>query len=69
MIRNRKLVDEFERALSAAQPADFESSMAIVEALYEEACALGIFPLKDPLDGIDVDVRLAWAVNHVSTPS
>lgn len=69
MIRNRKLIDAFERALSAAQPADFESNMAIVTALYEEARALGIFPLKDPLDGIDVDIRLAWAVNHVSNPS
>ena len=39
--------------------------MLIAEALYEEARALGVFPLKDSLDGIEVDIRLARALNAV----
>jgi hypothetical protein len=37
--------------------------LRIFEALYEEAKQLGVFPLKDPLEGIEVDIRLARALN------
>ena len=40
-----------------------------MEALYQEAVALGVFPLKDPLDGLEVDIRIAKVVNHVSKTS
>ncbi len=39
--------------------------MRIAEALYEEARALGVLPLKDPLDGIEVKFRLANALNSI----
>jgi len=37
--------------------------MKIYEALYEEARLLGIFPLKNPLDGIESDILLARVLN------
>jgi transcriptional regulator with XRE-family HTH domain len=37
----------------------------IVEALYKEAVTLGIIPLKNPLDGIEVDLKIAKVVNSV----
>ena len=37
----------------------------IVEALYREACLLETLPLKDPLEGTDVDVHLAKVINSV----
>jgi hypothetical protein len=40
-----------------------------VEALYKEAVALGAIPLKDPLEGLDVDLRIAKVVNSVSKAS
>lgn len=40
--------------------------MRIAEALYEEARALGVLPLKDPLDGIEVKFRLANALNSIN---
>ena len=40
----------------------------IVEALYREACLLGALPLKDPLEGIEVDIRVAKVIN-VRTPA
>jgi hypothetical protein len=35
----------------------------IANALYHEAVALGIIPLKNPLDGIEADLRMAKPVN------
>ena len=41
----------------------------IVDALYKEAVALGALPLKDPLEGIDIAIKIAWVVNNVSKPA
>jgi len=65
MIRRLDLVEAFERELQRRQPVDYQQNLRIAEALYEEARALGVFPLKDPLDGIEVDVRLAQALNAI----
>ena len=40
-------------------------NLQIVEALYKEAVTLGIIPLKNPLDGIEVDLKIAKVVNSV----
>ena len=40
-------------------------NLHLVEALYKEAVALGIFPSKNPLDGIEVDIKIAKVVNSV----
>ena len=34
---------------------------------YNEAVTLGVIPLKNPLDGIEVDLRIAKVINSVST--
>ena len=62
MIRRTKLLDDFERR-QLAEPPDIELNRRIVAALFEQARAHGISPLKDPLDGIDVDIRLARALH------
>jgi hypothetical protein len=36
-----------------------------VDALYKEAVTLGIIPLKNPLDGIEVDLKIAKVINRV----
>lgn len=68
MIKHPELVEAFENSLVRAAPADFFQNLKIVEALYREACLLGVFPLKDPLEGIEVDLRLAKVLN-VRTPA
>ncbi|MBC7260140.1 MAG: hypothetical protein H5T65_12955 [Chloroflexi bacterium] len=59
MIKNRRMVQQFEDARIRREPPDYFRSLLIVEALYEEARALGILPCRDPLDGIEVDIRVA----------
>ena len=68
MIKHPELVAVFENELVRTAPADFSRNLKIIEALYCEACLLGAFPLKDPLEGIEVDLRLAQVLN-VRTPA
>lgn len=63
MIRNPALVESFERSLARRETADYRRNMRIFEALYREARTLGVIPLRDALDGIDVDIRLAGVLN------
>ena len=70
MIRRRDLVEAFERELAQRESVDPARNLRIFEALYHEACLLGVFPLRDPLDGIEVDIRLARAINvRISPPA
>lgn len=68
MIKRSEMVAAFEKEQIRQNKADYRENMRIFAALYQEAVALGIFPLEDPLEGIEVDVRLARALN-VRTPS
>ncbi|HEX9742062.1 MAG TPA: hypothetical protein VGA17_04665 [Nitrospiraceae bacterium] len=63
MITNPALVEAFESAQASRQAPDFLRNLRLVDALYQEARTLNVFPLKDPLDGIEVDIRLAQALN------
>jgi hypothetical protein len=63
MIKDAALLEEFEKAQKGCSQPDYFKHLYIFEALYHEAKTLGIFPLKDPLDGIDVDIRLAMVLN------
>lgn len=65
MIRNNEF-QKFEMELLRKEKLDIKQNFKIVEALYHEAVALGIIPFKNPLDGIEVDIRIARAINRVS---
>jgi len=56
----------FEREILRSEKLDIKKKFKIIEALYKEALDLGIFPLKDSLEGIDVDIRIAKVINSVS---
>ena len=64
-----KAFQEFELTLLRKEKIDIKRNIKIVEALYKEAVALGVIPLKDPLEGLDVDLRIAKVVNSVSKAS
>ena len=65
MIRGEEF-RKFEIELARKEKVNVKKNFQIVEALYREAVALGVLPLKDPLEGIDVDIKVAKAVNYVS---
>jgi hypothetical protein len=64
--------DEFQRfeiEFLRKEKLDIKKKFKIVEALYKEAVALGVFPLKDALEGLEVDIRIAKGINSVSEDS
>ena len=60
---------KFEMELSKKERLNIRSNFRIVEALYEEAVALGVIPLKNPLEGLEVHIRIARVINHVPKTS
>ncbi len=63
MLKNPELVKNFENSLLRRTHPDYFRNLQIFEALYQEARSLGVFPLKDPLEGIEIDIRLAKVIN------
>jgi hypothetical protein len=66
MMKNAREFDRFERELSRLQKPDLMKNLEIVEALYAEAVTLGAIPPVDPFQGIEIDIKIAKAVNSVS---
>lgn len=65
MIRDAEFLAEFDRDQIRAERLTYLEALAIFEAMWQEGMALGVLPLKDPLEGIEVDVRIARILNHV----
>jgi len=63
--RKREELQKFEFDFLRKEKADISRNFRILEALYKEAVTLGIIPLKNPLDGIEVDLKIARVVNRV----
>ena len=59
MIENSRLIEAFEKQQIKASRPDYSRNLRIFEGLYREAKTLGVFPLKNPLEGIEVDNRVA----------
>ena len=60
---------KFEMELAKKERLNISRNFRIVEALYKEAVALGVIPLKNPLEGLEVDIRIAKVINHVPKTS
>lgn len=58
MIRRTQLLDDFERE-QLRQPLTLGQKFRIYDGMLAEARQLGVIPLKDPLDGIEEDIRRA----------
>jgi hypothetical protein len=56
---------KFEIDFLKKEKVDIVRSFRMVEALYKEAVTLGVIPLKNPLDGIEVEIKIAKVVNSV----
>jgi len=65
MAKNYQELQKFERDLIASEKPDYRKNFRIMEEMYLEALELGIFPLKNPLEGIEVDIKIAKVVNSI----
>jgi hypothetical protein len=69
MITNYTTYANFEAELIRCTATDIAQNFRIVDALYYEAVELGVFPLKNPLEGLDITLTIAKVVNSVSGTS
>ena len=65
MIKEAVLLEEFNKREMKMEKFDYDQSLRLFEGMWREGIALGVLPLKDPLEGIEVDIRIARILNHV----
>jgi len=58
-------LQKLERDFLRKEKGDIARNFRMVEALYREGVTLGAIPSKEPLDGIEVDLKIAKVVNSV----
>jgi len=66
MIKNTLRLKKFNQALIAREKLSFKKALAIFEELYKEARRLKAIDPDKPLEGIETDLRIARALNHIS---
>ena len=67
MVKNPKLLEKFNYEQIKKEKLSYQKALKIFEALWKEAVSLGVVPLKDPMEGIDVDIRIARILNSCKT--
>ncbi len=67
MIKNAKKIEEFERKMLETESLSLKQKWKIFDALFKEAVSLGVINDKNMLDGIEVDIRIAKAVNGLKS--
>ena len=63
MLKNPKLVRSFENEELRKEKLPYLEALKIFEAMWREAVSLGVLPSKDPLEGIETDIKLAQILN------
>lgn len=64
MIKNSRLLREFEDSLSREEgPFPPQKAFNIFSAMWKEAMRMGVIPFKNPLEGIEVDIRTTRIIN------
>jgi hypothetical protein len=63
MILDHDVLEQWEKRFLREKTSDFFHNLRLFEGLYDEARALGAFPLDDPLEGLENKVRFARRLN------
>jgi hypothetical protein len=63
MVKNPKILEEFKREEIKKEKSDYLKSLKIFEALWNEGVSLGVLPLKNPLEDIETDIKIARILN------
>lgn len=66
MIKNTELLKRFEYKQLRKETLLYKDALKIYESMWLEAKALGILPLKNPMDGIEVKIRISRILNSCS---
>ena len=67
MIKDPAFWETWERERLLGQPADFRRNLRLLDAMYEEARALGVMAVPPALDGLESRLRLGRVLNVRTT--
>ncbi len=67
MIQNKLKLSRFYRELIEKENISHKEALSIYEALHREAVSLGVFNYDNILDGLEVDLRIAKAINGLTS--
>lgn len=68
MVKNIEILEKFERDFIRNHGRlSHEQSRKLFVAMWKEAMMFGVFPPSDPLEGIEVDIRMARILNSCLT--
>jgi hypothetical protein len=65
LIADKDRLERFESDFLKRDKVDYARNLAILDAMWREAVTLKAFPPADPLEGIDIDMKIAKVVNSV----
>lgn len=63
MYRKTKELDRFYRNLIRKEKLSHKEALKIYEMLHRQAVGLGVISSKNMMEGIEVDIRMAKAIN------
>lgn len=63
MIKNSDILEEFEKGRVRGEKLSFKEALKFFEAMWKEGVSLGVLPPEDPLEGIEVDIKIARIIN------
>ncbi len=67
MIKNSRKLDKFYRELEVKENLSYSEALRIYEALYKEALAFGVISDENIWDGFEAVLRIARAVNGLTS--
>jgi len=65
MIKDKKAFEEWEREWEKSQRVNLRKNLALVDEMAELARKLKALPPKDPLEEIEVDIKIAKVINAI----
>jgi hypothetical protein len=69
MVKNGSRLKKFEDNYARKDKPDILHNLQLLDQLYKEAKALSVFPLQEPLSGLEVDIKIAKVINSVPKTS
>jgi len=65
MIKNPKTLEKFEKKNIKETNLTFKEKLNIYENLWTEALLMKVLPSKNPLEGIEIDIKVARILNSL----
>jgi hypothetical protein len=65
MIKNAGLLQNLDENELRKERIDYASALKVFEGMWQEGMELGVLPLEEALEGIEVDIQIARILNRV----